>query len=55
MTVSDLVSMDISKMSVLELRITIIRILAGLAKSREDTREYLSGEIKELKSKQVEI
>ena len=33
----------------------IIKILAGLEKSIEDTRESLSGEIKELKSNQVEI
>ena len=33
----------------------IIKILSGLEKSIEDTRESLSGEIKELKSNQVEI
>ena len=47
--------MDISKMLELEFRIMIIKILAGLEKSVEDTRESLSGEIKELKSNQVEI
>jgi len=46
--------MDINKMSEVEFRITIIKILAGLEKSTEDTRESLSGEIKELKSNQVE-
>ena len=33
----------------------IIKILAGLEKSTENTRETLSGEIKEIKSNQVEI
>ena len=33
----------------------IIRILAGLEKSIEDTRESLSAEIKELKSGQAKI
>ena len=47
--------MDVSKMSELEFRITIIKILAGLEKSIEDTRESLSGEIKELKSNQGKI
>ena len=47
--------MDISKMSELEFRMMIIKMLAGLAKSIEDTRESLSGEIEELKSNKVEI
>ena len=47
--------MDVSKMSELEFRVTIIEILAGLEKSREDTRESLSEEIKELKSNQGKI
>ena len=55
LTARDLISMDISKMSAIEFRITIIKILAGLEKSIEDTRESLSGEIKELKSNQVKI
>ena len=46
------ISMDISKMSELEIRIAIIKILAGFEKSIEDTGESLSGEIK---SNQVEI
>ena len=32
-----------------------IRILAGVEKSIEDTRKFLSAEIKELKSSQAEI
>jgi len=54
-TARDLNNTDISKMSELEFRMTIIKILAGLEKSMEDIRETLSGEIKELKSNQVEI
>ena len=50
LTVRDLISMDISKMVALGFKITIIKKLAGLEKSTEDTRESLSGEIKELKS-----
>ena len=45
----DLISMDISNISALEFRIMIIKIVAGLKKSIEDTRESLSQEIKELK------
>ena len=51
----DLINTDISKMLELEFRMMIIKILAGLEKSIEDNRESLSGEIKELKSDQVEI
>jgi len=47
--------MDISKMLELEFKRTIIKKLAGLEKCIEDTRESLTGEIKELKSNQVEI
>ena len=58
----DLINTDISNMSELEFRMTILKVLAGLEKSMEDTNESLSGEtkslsreIKELKSHQVEI
>ena len=51
MTVNDLINTDISKMSGLEYRITMIRILAGL----ERRIESLSAEIKEVKSTQDEI
>ena len=50
LTVRDLISTDISRMVELDFKITIIKILAGFEKSTEDTRESLSGEIKELKS-----
>jgi len=46
----DLINTNISKMSELEYKKTILRILAGLEKSIEDTRESLITEIKELKS-----
>ena len=55
LTARDLISMDISKMLELEFRITIIKILAGLEKDINNTRESPSGEIKELKSNQVKI
>lgn len=45
--------MDRSKMS--EFRIPITKILAGLEKSMEDTRESPSREIKELNSNQNKI
>jgi len=55
LTDRDLINTNISKMSELEFRMMIIKILAGLEKSIEDTRETLSRKIKELKSTQVEI
>ena len=42
----DLINTDISKLSVLEFKTTIIRILAGLEKGIEKTRKSLSAEIK---------
>ena len=42
-------------MSELEFGVTIIKILDGLQKSIEDTRESPSGETKELKSNQAKI
>ena len=53
----DLISMDISKMSELEFRITIIKMQVELGEEKhiEDTRKSVSGEIKELKSNEVEI
>ena len=47
--------MDISKILELGFRLIIIKILAGLEKSMEDTSEPLPGEMKELKFNQVEI
>ena len=46
LTARDLINMDISKMSELEFRTMIIKILAGLEKSIENTRESLPGELK---------
>ena len=54
-TVRDLINADTSKMSETEFKTMIINILAGLQKRIEDIRESLTGEIKELKSNQVEI
>ena len=43
---TDLIDMDISKISGLEFKITIIKLLAGLEKSIKDIRESLCAEIK---------
>ena len=58
----NLINTDIGNISDLEFRMKILKVLAGLEKGMEDTRETLSGEIKalsgeikELKSNQVEI
>ena len=53
MTDRDLINEDVSKMSKLEFKTTMIKILAGLEKSIKDTREPLTEEIKELKSNQT--
>ena len=50
----DLTKTGISNMPDGEFKATIIRVLAGLEKSREDFREALSAEIKELKNNQNE-
>jgi len=55
LTSKDTINTDISKMSELEFKTMIIKILAGLEKSIEGSRESIRGEIKELKSNQVEI
>lgn len=54
LTASYLMSTDISKMFGLEFK-TIIQMRAGLEKSKEDTRESLIVEIKELKSSKAKI
>jgi len=51
----DLINTTISKMSELEIRMTIIQTLAGFEKSMEDNRESLTVEIKELKYNQAKI
>ena len=54
-TVRDLINTDISKMSEIEYRKTIMRILTWLGKSIVDTRESLTTEVKELKASQTKI
>ena len=49
MMARDLINRDISKMSELEFKTAIIRIPAGLEKSIEDTREFHTSQMKELK------
>ena len=51
----DLINTDTNKISEPEFKIIIIRILVGLEKSIEDTRESLNAEIKEPKTSQAEI
>ena len=55
MTTRDLINTNINKMSDLEFRTTIIKVLLGVEKSTEDTRESCSAEVKEIKSSQVKI
>ena len=50
-----LINKNIGNITELEFRMMIIKVLAGLKKSMEDIRKSLSGEIKELKSNQVEL
>ena len=54
-TTRDLLKTDISNISEQEFRTTVIKILAGLERSIEDTRETLAAEIKDLKTSQAEI
>ena len=46
---------DISNISEQEFRTTVIRILVGLERSIEDTRETLAAEIRDLKTTQAKI
>ena len=55
LTAQNLISMDRRKRLEREFRIMTIKIIAGLKRHTEDTRECLSGEIKQLISNQVEI
>ena len=54
-TVGDLIKKVITNMPDPEFKTTIIRILSGLEKSIEDSRESLTTEIKHLKTSQAEI
>jgi len=54
-TARDLIETDLNKMPEPEFKTTIIRILAGLDKSIEHTRESLTTEIKDLKTSQAKI
>ena len=51
----ELIETDISNMPDPEFKRTIIRILAGLEKSIEDTGKSLTTEIKALKTSQAEV
>ena len=52
LSATNLIDMDISKLSGLEFRIATMKLLAELEKSIKDTREFLSAE---MKSNQAEI
>jgi len=54
-TARDLLKIDTSNTSEQELRTTVIRILARLEKSIEDTRETLAAEREDLKTSQAKI
>ena len=54
-TARGLLKMDVSNISEQEFRTTVIRLLAGLKKSIEDTGETLAAEIKDLRTSQDEI
>ena len=51
----DLIKTNVNKIPELEFKTTVLRILAGLEKSIENTREFLSAEIKELKTSEVKV
>ena len=51
----DLIKTNISNMPDLEFRAAILRIPAGLEKSIDDTREFLTTEMKDLKTSQTKM
>ena len=53
-TAKDLIETDMRNMPDPEFKTTIIRMLAGLEKSIEDTKESLTAKIKDLKTLQAE-
>ena len=48
-TAKELINTDISNITEQEFRIIVIRLIAGLEKSIEDSRKSIAAEIKELK------
>ena len=55
MTARELLKTDINNISDQEFRIIVIRLIAGLEKNIEDSREYIDAEIKELKNSHYEL
>ena len=55
MTAKELVKTDIKNITEQEFRITVIRLITGLEKIREDSRESIATEIKELKNSHDEL
>ena len=54
-TARNQIKTDISNMPDPEFKTTTIRILAGLEKSMEETREFLTTKVKDLKTSEAEI
>ena len=55
MTVKELIKKDISNITEQEFRIIVIKLIAGLEKSIEDSRESIATEIKGLKISHEEL
>ena len=55
MTAKELIKTDINNITEQEFRIRVIRLIAGLEKSIEDSRESIAAEIKELKNSHYEL
>ena len=55
MTAKELLKTDINNITEQEFRIIAIRLIAGLEKSIEDSRESIATEIKELKNSHEEL
>ena len=55
MTAKELIKTDINSITEQEFRIRVIRLIAGLEKSIEDSRESIAAEIKELKHSHDEL
>ena len=54
-TANKLIKNDLSNVTEKEFRIIVIKLITGLEKSREDSREYITTEIKGLRNSQEEL
>ena len=55
MTARELLKTNINNISEQEFRITVIRLIGGLEKSIEDSREIISAEVKDLRTSHNEL